>query len=61
MSPYRSTREPQLIRDEIRRAWHESPAKVIGATVATILAPFIIWAMYTILVETLYALGFPRT
>lgn len=61
MSPYRAARKPQLIRDEIRRAWYESPAKVIGATVAAILAPFVIWILDIVVVESLYALGFPRT
>lgn len=49
-----------MIRDEIRRAWYESPAKVIAAVVATLLAIPLIYILYVSWVFILEALGIPR-
>jgi hypothetical protein len=49
-----------MIRAIIRQEWRDHPGKVIAATVAAVLAPFLIWAWYVVVVETLRALGVPE-
>lgn len=50
-----------MIKDVIREAWaNTSPAKFIAAVVAAIVAPFVIWAWYVVVVEALHALGVPK-
>lgn len=46
-----------MIRDEIRRALAENPAKAIAAFVATVLAVPVIWALYVVVVVTLRGMG----
>jgi hypothetical protein len=56
----RRQRESTMLRAIIRQEWRDHPGKVIAATVAAVLAPFLIWAWYVVVVETLKALGVPE-
>lgn len=47
-----------MIREEIRRALAENPAKAIGAFVATVLAVPVVYVLYVVVVVTLRGMGF---
>ena len=49
-----------MILDIIRAEWRDHPGKFIAAVVAGVLAPFIVWAWYVVVVEALRAMGVPR-
>ena len=48
-----------MIRDIVRKAWADSPAKMIGAIVATPFALVVAIAAYVVFVEAAHSIGIP--